>query len=80
MKTVWTKGLDEQLVKDLKGDFLSSQVLRNRLKEIVEDKINESAVKSRSKDNYSSPNWAYEQADSKGYERALTEIISLISN
>jgi len=78
MKTVWTKGLDEQAVKDLKGDFLSSHLVRNRLKQLIDFKIEESVKKSRSKDNYSSPNWAYEQADSRGYERALYEIISLI--
>lgn len=80
MKTTWTKGLDAKDQDELKGDFLSSRLVRHRLKALLEDKINESVKGSRNKDSYESPSWAYLQADARGYERALSEIISLISD
>lgn len=79
MKTVWTKGLEPDAVKLLKGDFISSQVVRKRLVEIAEDKLESSVKESRSKENYESISWPYLQADCRGYERALQEIISLLS-
>lgn len=79
MKSIWLKGLEPDAVKLLKGDFISSQVVRKRLVEIAEEKMESSVKESRSKDNYDSVSWPYLQADSRGYERALQEIISLIS-
>lgn len=80
MKTSWTKGLEPDVVDELRGDFLSSHLVRKRLTEILEEKIDASVKGSRNKDNYESPAWAYLQADARGYERALSEIISLISS
>lgn len=79
MKTVWTKGLEPDAEKLLKGDFISSQVVRKRLVEIAEEKMESSVKESRNKTNYESLSWPYLQADCRGYERALQEIISLIS-
>ena len=79
MKTVWTKGLEPDAVKTLKGDFISSQVVRKRLIKIAEDKMESSVKESRNKENYESVSWPYLQADCRGYERALQEIISLLS-
>ena len=47
---------------------------------MLEDKCSASTKTSRSKDGYDSANWAYLQADARGYERALQEVISLISD
>lgn len=80
MKTVWFKGLDADYEKELRGDFASSVFLRKRLQEILNDKINSSQKESRSKNAYENSNWAYLQADARGYERAFSEIISLINN
>ncbi len=80
MKTVWTKGLNDERIKELRSDFLSSHYLRERLTEICNDKIKSLRTEVTSKDKYGSPAWPYVQADSIGYERALGEIISLIEN
>lgn len=80
MKTTWTEGLDPALVKEIRGDFISSQLVRKRLKQILEDKIDTSRASLRQKDAYDKPNFGILAADSIGYERALTEIISLISD
>jgi hypothetical protein len=79
MKTVWTNGLTPEEKTELKKDFVGSVILRRRLKKLLEDKENASRKASISKEGYENPNWAYLQADARGYERAISEIISLIS-
>jgi len=78
MKTSWTKGLDPQAAKDVKGAFVASLLLRQRLDLLLKDKIDTSLTASRAKTSYDNPNWAYLQADQKGYERALHEIMDLV--
>ena len=80
MKTVWTKGLNAEQKVQLKQDFVGGVLLRERLSELLKEKQELSVRKSRSEDGYASPNWAYIQADARGYERAISEIISLISS
>lgn len=78
MKTAWTKGLDDQDEKDIRGNFKEALVLRKRLSVIAEEKITTSHNHCLNKKSYDTPNWAYLQADSVGYERALKEIIALL--
>lgn len=78
MKKSWTHGLDSEAEKDLRGNYVASLATRKRLKKLIEDKANSSLNASRSESAYENPNWAYLQADARGYERALNEIISLI--
>lgn len=80
MKVSWTKGLDKQLAIDVKQNFKESLVMRKRLVSLLHDKAALSNKLSMSKEGYDKPNWAYLQADARGYERALFEIISLISS
>lgn len=79
MKQSWTKGLDTDYSKEIRGDFKSSLILRNRMKVLLEEKIKDADKTARAKDGYDCPNWAYKQADQIGYKRALYEIIALIS-
>lgn len=78
MKESWTKGLDEQRTKDIRGDFKSSLLVRKRLAEMLEGKVKTSLVASLNKSNYETANWAYLMADNVGYARAMNEIINLI--
>jgi hypothetical protein len=79
MKSTWTKGLTPEQMIELKKDFVGSVILRKRLQQIIEDKLKSSRNVGMAKETYGNPSWAYLQADSKGFERALSEIISLIS-
>jgi len=79
MKTAITKGLNEQQSEEMRHCFVHAAVLRNQLKKLLEEKINASNRVARSKDAYNIPNWAYLQADAVGYERALTEVINLLT-
>lgn len=80
MKTVWTKGLTGRDKEETEQDFRDSVRLRARLSEIIRWKLDEDATGLRNKDSYESPSWAYRQADARGYERAMYEIISLLSS
>jgi len=78
MKLSWTKGVARELTVDIRQNYKESLVLRRRLVAMLEDKASASTKTSRSKDGYENANWAYLQADARGYERALQEVISLI--
>jgi hypothetical protein len=79
MKSSWIIGIDKERITQVREDFLSSRGCRDRLQELLEAKIKGNTVVSRSKDNYALAGWPYMQADAVGYERALKEIISLIT-
>jgi len=79
MKTSWTTGVDPQRAIDITQNYKESVVMRARFTELVEAKMDASWRSSMSKAEYANPNWAYLQADARGYERALKEIISLLS-
>ena len=78
MKTSWCAGLGEENARDVRKNFKESLVIRKRLRELLDKKIIENRNASLLKGAYDTPNWAYKQADSVGYERALNEIIKLI--
>ena len=79
MKVNWTKGLSEQDKAAMKTAFLSSSLVRERVILLANEKIKISQKERISKEGYDASNWAYKQADACGYERALTEIISLFT-
>lgn len=80
MKIAWTSGLPKEKAQEMKREFASSGLLRERLTKLAEDKIEAKRRASRATEQYEKASWAYQQADSIGYERAMTEIISLICN
>lgn len=78
MKASWTSGLNKELATDVRINFKEALVVRRRLVKMLNDKIDASAKEGRSKVLYDNPNWALLQADQRGYERAISDIISLI--
>lgn len=80
MKTAIVKGLTEVQAEEMRHCFVHASLLRKHLQKLLNEKINASNRMVRSKDSYSIPNWAYLQADAVGYERALTEVISLLDH
>lgn len=79
MKTTWTKGLSGQAKIDCQMDFVGAASLRERLKALLLEKAEQSRTSMRASYTYDNPNWALVQADAIGYEKALFEVISLIS-
>jgi hypothetical protein len=81
MKTSWTKGIkDEQVKADVVSAFKSSGILRKRLKEMINAKEASKQKDCQNVSNYEKNSWAFQMADSQGYLRAMTEILSLIEN
>lgn len=80
MKKNWTAGLTPQEAEEITHSFNVGVELRKRLTQLLEDKVVVKRKETISKDAYASPSWAYLQADAVGYERALNEVISLISS
>lgn len=79
LKVSWTSGLEKEQANEVKSNYKESLVMRRRLVKLLEDKADASTKNSRSKLLYDNPNWALLQADQRGYERAMSEIIELIS-
>lgn len=80
MKQAWFTGVSADLKDEIRRSYNASATLRKRLKEILEKKQDSSWNASIDKEGYDSSNWAFKQADARGYERALKEVISLISS
>lgn len=80
MKTSITNGLNEELAANVEQEFRQSGLLRERLTTILRNKMETLRVEARSKKTYENPSWAYFQADANGYERAISELISLLSS
>lgn len=77
MKLGWTKGKNEIEAKDIRASFTSSVVMRRRLEEMLKEKLEKTY--STADNEYENPNWAFKQADSVGYRRALKDILNLLS-
>lgn len=78
MKTSWTALLDAQMAADIKSNFKASLLTRKRLATLLRDKVESADKQARSKLTYDNPNWSLLQADERGYQRALYEVIDLI--
>lgn len=79
MKTSIVKGLNEEKKRIVTQEFVGSVALRDQLIRVLNEKISSTRKEVSKPENYSLGSWAYLQADAIGYERALNEIISLIS-
>lgn len=71
--TLWFKGVPESEKEELETLILRNNILLEQLTKVVKSK-----VKKPKKTDYDNPNWAYHRADMDGYNRALTEILSLV--
>lgn len=71
--------MNAQQKEEMVREFKASAHLRKRLTELLEEKRKTNKTYASSKDRYELSSWSYLQADAVGFERALTEIISIIS-
>lgn len=79
MKTSWFQGTkDKDYNEEIRGSFTAAVVMRKRLNALLQRKQVASVKASRLEGGYDNPNWALKQADARGYERALEEVISLL--
>ena len=78
MKTTWTAGLSPDRIKEVRAEFKSSPALRERLEQMLSDKIGTARRYARSNKHFDDSNWDRRVAHGLGYEAALSEIIALI--
>lgn len=80
MKTVLTSGIkDEDQKKAIAAQFNASALLRGQVSKILNAKIESSWKGSMKESSYENPNWALKQADARGYERAMQEILNILN-
>ncbi|AXH71949.1 MAG: putative hypothetical protein [Podoviridae sp. ctbj_2] len=80
MKKSWTLGLSPIKRDEIIQEYHGSATVRRRLVEMLKEKKDAAQEKSLKENAYGSPNWGFLQADSVGYQRAITEIIDLIED
>lgn len=74
MKTQWYADLPKDKQEDFKKMVTGSKIVLDKAVQIVYN------MNKTGKDaDYDSPSWAYKQADTIGYNRALKDIISLLT-
>ena len=78
MKTSWTQGLEKGEKAEMKAFFEQALYVRKRLSSIINNKISTSLGGDTLVSSYDNPNWALKQADSVGYRRALSELLSIL--
>lgn len=80
MNTAWTKGIRKgsQEDKDIRSSYTESFIIRKRLTQMLDDKIDGKMKTAMSNDAFDSPSWAFLQAESIGYAKAMQEIIKLL--
>ena len=76
MKTIWTKGLDDEQKEKVEAEFKRAEPAMARLKDIIVEKEH----KARRADDYVDSSWPYKAADRNGYIRALQEVKTLIES
>ena len=80
MNTLWTKGLKKgsQEAKDIQDAFKASSFLRRRMMEMLQSMLDEELSSKTSDNAYDNHNWAFKQADSVGYARAIKRMMSTL--
>ena len=75
----WSKNLkDPEKIKQLHAAIYGSVTLRERLKEIIRDKMEGLSSSENSESDYDSPSWSHKQAHRNGQRAAFADILKLI--
>lgn len=78
MKTVWTQGMNAEQKAEFVLDYNGSKVVRDRLVEILQNKIKDNRTEQTSLDSFDCPNWGFKQAAYNSKEKTLLEVIDLL--
>ena len=79
LSTLWVKHLkDPEEIDKLNKAILGSVVIRNRLTQIIKEKLESIDNTECSVSDYDSPSWSHKQAHRNGQKTALNEVLKLI--
>jgi len=77
VKTIWFQDLPKAQQEQFKQNVIGSKLILDKLSKIVYNMgVSGESVKLT---DYDSPSWSHKQADQNGYNRALRDIIDLIT-
>ena len=79
MNLKWTKGLSKQRAVEVKVDLLNAQPALKRLTLLLQTELESSLKEMASKESFHTPSWSHKQANYLGEQRALRDVINLIS-
>ena len=80
VSTLLLKGCKTKEERDREKEYLiHNKRLLDKIADIMRDKLNSSVSDMRGKDTYKLPAWPQFQADQLGYQRALAEMLAVIS-
>ena len=80
MYTFWTKGFDEDQVKEWILNVSVAKPVLDKLVTILKSNLNSSEASMRSKESFDKQSWPYFQANCLGEQRVYNEVINLINN
>lgn len=72
----WTTGLSKNEKKELEYAINNSSVVFNRLRHILDQRLEASIADQHSQLKYETPNWPLLQADYIGYQRAIKDLLT----
>lgn len=75
----WTAGLSKEEAAALVRRLKDSEEVFLRLSYILDQRLKDSVNKQMASQSYDKPSWPYFQADCVGYQRAMKEILTLIT-
>lgn len=75
-----TKGLEEQRKKEIKEAFIASHTIRERLRQVVQEELDELIKEMARTQNFEKPAWAEYQAYHLGEQEALRKMIKLLED
>lgn len=73
------RGIKRDEVEKYKQYLIHNKELLDRIVGILKNKVQTSSNEMRSQVAYDKASWPYYQADQLGYQRALTEMVNILS-
>lgn len=73
------RGIKEEDKENFKERLIHNKDLLDRIVGVLRDKAHAANKKAAAELSYESPSWAYYQADKLGYNRALGEMIAILT-
>ena len=75
-----TKGLETQRKKEIKEAYIASHTIRERLRSVLHEELDDS-IKAMSKQvSFESPAWSEHQAFRLGEQEAIRKVIALLED
>ena len=79
MKQSFFKGMAKEEAALLEKEFMESSLMRRSIAKVLQNKIEANRRLAIGISSFESPSWAFLQAYTNGFEKAMTDIISILT-